>query len=76
MLSEPLRVLVTGSHGQLGSELLCRRWLGAIEVTGKTSAELDITKAEQLQAAFEKEPFDLVINAGAYTAVDRCETGL
>lgn len=74
MPSKPLRVLVTGADGQLGSELLRRPWPDAVKVTGKVVAELDITKAEQLQAAFEKEGFDLVVNAGAYTAVDLAES--
>jgi dTDP-4-dehydrorhamnose reductase len=78
-----LAVLVTGGHGQLGSELVGAALAGrAGLVDGPGSAELDITDAGQTAdavAAFAGAARDaglrpVLINAAAYTAVDAAET--
>ncbi len=73
MRSDGFHVLVTGCGGQLGSELMGLRWPGAFRVTGTTRSELDITDPQQVSAAFDAGGYDLVVNAAAYTAVDRAE---
>lgn len=81
-----MRILVTGSKGQLGNEL--RRLLatgtaeiGAVPtVYGDTVArfvdidELDITDRDAVDTLFTAASFDAVINCAAMTNVDGCET--
>jgi dTDP-4-dehydrorhamnose reductase len=68
-----MRVLVTGAQGQVGYELLQRAPDG-FTVFGYGSQDLDISKAEQVRTVFEAVKPELVINAAAYTAVDKAET--
>lgn len=69
------KILVTGSNGQLGSEL---RELSAeyanYSFTFTDVAELDITDIKGLNDFFSKEKYDFVINCAAYTAVDAAES--
>lgn len=67
-----MKVLLTGCGGQLGWELL------KITPPGWTvapfdSAALDIRDADAVQAAVEKSAPQVIINAAAYTAVDKAE---
>ncbi|MGO4001958.1 dTDP-4-dehydrorhamnose reductase [Pseudomonas fluorescens] len=68
-----MRVLVTGAHGQVGYELL-RRAPAGFTVLGYGSQELDVCDAAQVQAVFDAVKPELVINAAAYTAVDKAES--
>jgi dTDP-4-dehydrorhamnose reductase len=67
------RILLTGSTGQLGSELAAR-----LPVLGRVlapkHAELDLTKPDQIRRVVSEFRPSLIINAAAYTAVDRAET--
>ncbi len=67
------RVLITGGSGQLGHDLR-RAFSGpAYEVVTPTSAQCDLARRDSvLQAVAAVEP-DVVIHAGAWTAVDACE---
>ncbi|SNR90849.1 dTDP-4-dehydrorhamnose reductase [Pseudomonas segetis] len=68
-----MRVLITGAHGQVGHELV-RLAPAGFTVTGLGSSELDISNLEQVaNKASELKP-QLIINAAAYTAVDKAET--
>ena len=68
-----LRIVVTGAQGQLGRELVAR--LGAHgTVSALSRAELDIADAEALRATLRTLAPDLVVNAAAYTDVDRAES--
>ena len=84
-----MKILITGSKGQLGSELIRvisdrRSELGAIpedfwgaEITGVDIDDLDISDAAALEAfaaPCRETPFDLIINCAAMTNVDACET--
>ncbi|MDX2478480.1 MAG: sugar nucleotide-binding protein, partial [Gammaproteobacteria bacterium] len=67
-----MKVLITGADGQLVWEL--QRIVSAdIELVAIDITELDITKPEQVNQFIEKEKPDWVINAAAYTAVDKVE---
>ncbi|MBY5921261.1 dTDP-4-dehydrorhamnose reductase [Ferrimonas balearica] len=66
------RVLVTGSGGQLAWEL-AQTCPENIELLCLSAKELDITDKEAVMARIQKERPDAVINAAAYTAVDRAE---
>jgi dTDP-4-dehydrorhamnose reductase len=72
-MPEPVRVLLTGRHGQLGRALMARAPEG-VEVIPMGRDELDLADAAACRAAVERHRPDWVLNAGAYTAVDRAET--
>jgi len=65
-------VLITGGSGQVGSAL--RRLGGDIEFVAPPRAELDLSDADALTAAVAARPWAAVVNAGAYTAVDKAES--
>jgi dTDP-4-dehydrorhamnose reductase len=66
-------VLLTGRDGQLGKELMALVPSGVVLIaTGRR--ELDLADADSCRAAVEKHRPDWVLNAGAYTAVDRAES--
>lgn len=69
-----MRVLVTGSNGQLGSELkeLMQKNKGITFVEGDLP-NLDITNKNNLKEFVAKEQIDSIINCAAYTAVDKAE---
>lgn len=67
-----MKVLITGANGQVGHELL-RLAPEGFEVIGLGSSALDITDAGAVAAVFAREQPQLVINAAAYTAVDKAE---
>ena len=74
-----MNVLVTGSQGQLGSEiryLVENNLASNIEhltffFTG--SSKLDITKEDKIKEFIEKNSIKVIINCAAYTAVDKAE---
>lgn len=67
------KVLVTGAKGQVGSELV-KAAPNNFEVIGLASDQLDITDSLQLKAVMAKHKPHLIINAAAYTAVDKAES--
>ena len=68
-----VRILVVGSGGQLGFELLRAEWPAGYEPTGAPRAELDVTDAVAVERAVLAIEPQLIVNAAAYTAVDRAE---
>lgn len=67
-----MRILITGSAGQLGKELK-ETQNAHYDVTYLSSNHLDITDRESVCSAFKEHKPSLVINAAAYTAVDKAE---
>jgi dTDP-4-dehydrorhamnose reductase len=69
-----MRVLITGSNGQLGSEI---KELAAnykkLDFFFKDLPELDMCNFEALQAFIIDYNINIVINCAAYTAVDKAE---
>lgn len=53
---------------------LCATAPGGFELLTPSSSELDITSAESVRCAVERHEPDLVVNAAAYTQVDRAES--
>jgi dTDP-4-dehydrorhamnose reductase len=67
-----ISVLITGANGQLGHELQ-RTAPAGYDLTCVDVQELDITDANAVNTAVENLTPDLIINAAAYTAVDKAE---
>ncbi len=65
-------ILVTGANGQVGWELARRG--AALGVRAFDHAAFDIAHAAQVQDTIARERPDVVINAAAYTAVDKAES--
>ena len=68
-----MKVLLTGAAGQLGQELIASR-PPEVELIACARGELDLADAEACRAAVQQHRPDWVLNAGAYTAVDRAES--
>jgi dTDP-4-dehydrorhamnose reductase len=69
-----MRVVVIGSSGQLGVDLMAALHAARHEAIGYAGrAELDITKPEAVDAALSKCSPDAVINTAAFHHVDLCE---
>lgn len=68
-----MRVLITGARGQVGHELL-RRAPSGFEVMGLGASELDIGDAGSVESTLRQLRPRLIINAAAYTAVDKAES--
>lgn len=68
-----LRLLIAGGDGQLGREFADIHTDG-IELVRCARSELDITDAASIERAIASHRPQAIINAAAYTAVDRAET--
>jgi dTDP-4-dehydrorhamnose reductase len=67
------RILIVGSAGQLGVELQ-KSFAGAGSISAVDLPTVDITNAEQFRAFIRETNPDVILNAAAYTAVDRAES--
>ena len=63
-----MRLLVFGKTGQVAIELQLQA-----DVTALGRGDADLTNADQCVAAIEASETDVIINAAAYTAVDKAE---
>jgi len=68
------RILVTGANGQVGWELMRRADKFGVTALGTDSKTLDITDPHAVAAMIQPGAFDVVVNAAAYTAVDKAES--
>jgi dTDP-4-dehydrorhamnose reductase len=80
-MSQPpksLRLLVSGTQGQVARALARRAQAAGVEVRLLGRPELDLADAAAAHAALlathAERPFDALVNAAAYTAVDRAES--
>ena len=69
-----MKVLLTGSNGQLGRELTRQLEKKKIDHVGYDIPEFDVTDKEKIAAIIAKEQPTVIINCGALTNVDGCET--
>ena len=68
-----MKLLITGSAGQVGSALCALAEAGNIDYQAYSSAELDITRESKVLRVMRRNRPTCVINAAAYTAVDQAE---
>jgi dTDP-4-dehydrorhamnose reductase len=68
-----VKVLITGAAGQLGRSLAASA-PQAYSIVAATRNELDICSQEQIDGFVARVKPDLIINAAAFTAVDRAES--
>jgi dTDP-4-dehydrorhamnose reductase len=69
-----MRLLVFGAKGQVGHELCRLCGLDGTDIVGLTRQDADITRSGEVDQVVGASRCDVVINAAAYTAVDRAET--
>lgn len=67
------RILILGAHGQLGRELQ-RSFADAGEVIAHGHDTADLSRPDELRAIVRESAPQLILNAAAYTAVDRAES--
>jgi len=72
-MTKTIKVMLTGKDGQLGKALLEKIPAG-IEVVALGRQDLDLSNKESCHNAVLEYRPDWVLNAGAYTAVDRAES--
>lgn len=72
----PTPILVTGCFGMLGSDLveIFSKQVGSHNVFATDYDSLDITNLEKVRAFLNEKKPKIVINAAAYTDVDKAET--
>ena len=68
------RVLVTGSSGMLGADLVPALAAAGHDVFARPHAELDITDPKAVARTVRELSPDAVVNCAAFTKVDDCET--
>jgi len=68
-----LNILVTGSHGQLGSEIKELSSENEHKFFFTDSQELDISDKKKVEFFCIKNNIEVIINCAAYTAVDKAE---
>ena len=69
-----MRILVTGSTGQLGSEVLGAFSQSGHEIIAPVRQELDFLNPDEVADRVRRLRADWVINCAAYTQVDRAES--
>lgn len=67
------QILVTGKHGQVGWEL-CRTLSTIGNVVAIDQSDADFTQPSELERLVRTVKPDIIVNAAAYTAVDRAES--
>jgi dTDP-4-dehydrorhamnose reductase len=67
------RILIVGAAGQLGKELR-RNFYDAGDVICRDRTTMDLANADQVRDVLQNTAPDIILNAAAYTAVDRAES--
>lgn len=73
MLSTKTKILVIGANGQVG-HCLVQKLTDNVELFATDSSILDITQPQAVFDAVETFSPDVIINAAAYTSVDKAES--
>ena len=67
-------ILILGGGGQVGTELQHHAWPADVTLHAPAREALDITDEAAVEAAVAARAYAAVINAAAYTAVDKAES--
>lgn len=67
------KVLIAGCNGQVGTALLHHPQAAKCKITACTHTQLDITNQASIEAVISATSPAIIINAAAYTAVDKAE---
>ena len=68
-----MKILLLGANGQLGKQL-CRTLPSQGKLTACDKSECDLRNQASILAAIDRHCPDVIVNAAAYTAVDKAET--
>lgn len=68
-----MNILITGSNGQLGSEIKAHSDNSSDTYIFTDIAELDITNPEAIRAFIDECKIDVIVNCAAYTNVEKAE---
>jgi dTDP-4-dehydrorhamnose reductase len=69
-----VKIFLTGGEGQLGTELIAQAAAHGMDILAPSLAKMDLTRPEQIDPFWDDFQPEAVINAAAYTAVDRAES--
>jgi dTDP-4-dehydrorhamnose reductase len=69
-----MKILILGSNGQLGRELIRASWQDGTVVIPHDRSVTEISSAGAVSGALDGVRPDLVVNAAAFTAVDKAES--
>ena len=69
-----MKILITGAGGQLGRELINQGQLKGFSVQAPSEDDMDITDLEKIDRCMAFHQPEVVINAAAYTQVDKAES--
>ena len=69
-----MRFLLLGGTGQVGEEFRALTFPDDLEIVAPSHASLDLGNAQAIAAVIAAEPWSAVINAAAFTDVDRAES--
>ncbi len=69
-----MKILVTGANGQVGSRVVQLGKKAGFNILAYTKEQLDITNYQNLEFLINQSLPDIIVNAAAYTAVDKAET--
>lgn len=70
-----MKILITGRNGQLGSELYdLKKVYPQHEMVFVDREEMDLSNPDEIFQVLSKENPEIIVSAGAYTAVDKAET--
>ena len=69
-----MKILVAGRSGQLARALASRRWPEGTQCVALGRPDLDVTDEASVAAVIDAQAPDVIVNAAAYTAVERAES--
>jgi len=67
-----MKMVIIGAGGRLGAALV-REYRDEYDISGFDHAELELSNLDDVRKKLSAAHFDLLINAAAFTNVDRCE---